>query len=157
MKKTRHSKLVVATLALVILGAAPAWSQALGRCATVEVPRPVILPDGTLRQAATLRLCLNTQLSPVAGLHEVSVDGAPLALLQSYIGKSEGPADRHPVVVFQPTRDGAWRLIGYAWPAEDHMQTFLLHGRQRMSSAALRAEARALLENHDDHVFVAAR
>ena len=157
MRKNKTSaKATGAALVILLLGSSLAWAGGSGRCATVELPRPVVLPDGSLHSATTLRICHRLRLSPVAGIHAISVDGQQLSMAQSYVGASEGPAERHPVVVLQPTGSGSYRLIGYAWPDRSNMQTYLLSGLNR-SSAQLRADASSLLEQHQDRVFLAAR
>lgn len=155
-KNNTSAKASGAALLVLLLGSSLGWAGGAGRCATVELPRPVILPDGSLHDATTLRICHRSRLSPVAGVHEISVDGMQQGMAQSYVGSSEGPAERHPVVVFQPTTSGAYRLVGYAWPDRSHMQTYLLQGLNR-SSAQLRVDASSLLEQHQDRVFLAAR
>jgi len=155
-KNNTSAKVTGAALLVLLLSSSLAWAGGSGRCATVQLPRPVILPDGSLHSATTLRICHRSRLSPVAGVHEISVDGMQQIMAQSYVGKSEGPAERHPVVVFQPTTSGAYRLVGYAWPDRSNMQTYLLQGLNR-SSAQLRADASSLLEQHEDRVYLAAR
>ena len=157
MRKNKNSaKATGAALIILLLGSSWAWAGGSGRCATVQLPRPVVLPDGSLHSATTLRICHRSRLSPVAGVHEISVDGMAQGMAQSYVGRSEGPAERHPVMVFQPTTSGAYRLVGYAWPDRSNMQTYLLAGLNR-SSAQLRADASSLLKQHEDRVFLAAR
>jgi len=120
-------------LAVLVLAAGPAWSEHIGRCATVELPCPVILPDGSTHEAEEMSLCVRHR-GPTAGYHEIRIDGMTHSMLQSRISKSEGPAVQHPVVVFQPRSDGKWVLIGYAWPNGDRMRNYALHsvpGAQR--------------------------
>jgi len=111
----------------IILACAGGSSSATSRnCVTVRLVDPLELPDGSVHGAGTLTLCTARSFSPVARLHQVSVDGMPVAVLLSRMGVSEGPAPRDPLVTFRRDRNGRLHLVGYAWPAGRRSQTYLL-------------------------------
>ena len=103
---------------VVVLGAAmllPAsFAQQRGSCVVVESPSDVRLPDGTVAERGTLRLCIERNLSPVTVLHEVSANGIPLGLYAARAERSEGSSLPRPVVAFTPRADGTLALSGYA-------------------------------------------
>jgi len=118
---------VPATLAVALaIGGAAAVAGPAGPCLTVDVNAAVLLPDGSVRQAATLSLCLNRDFTPVAGLHEISLDGNPVGLLLSRRVPSETDATAAPFVLFERDGEGRLRLIGYASQRGAQWRTYLL-------------------------------
>jgi hypothetical protein len=65
-------------------------------------------------------------MSPVSTLHTVYVAGRPAGLLEGRVGRSEGPAQRQPFVLFRRNTDAQFVLIGYAWPDGRNMETYSL-------------------------------
>ncbi len=92
----------------------------------IEAPFAMTLPDGKTHESGSLKLCLRQMFTPASGMHEIVVNGKSLGLHASRIGTSEEPADGLPVVVFQRDGDGAYSLIGYAWPDRGSMRTYVL-------------------------------
>jgi hypothetical protein len=87
----------------------------------------VVLPDGSVHPAATIRICLERKMSPVAGLHEISVGGQPVGVYLSRLGESEGLThDGRPLMVFTRAQDDRWILEAYAIAAGEQMITFRL-------------------------------
>jgi len=99
---------------------------ASGRCVTVEVPAPFVMPDGTVHEPGPLKLCDSLRMSPVSTLHKVYLAGHPVGLLEGKVGRSEGLAEREPYVLFRRNADAQLVLIGYAWPDGRNMETYLL-------------------------------
>lgn len=123
----RMRRLSVAALALAVLavpGGAPA--HALGDCVVARVPAGLVLPDGSVREAATLKICLTSNFTPTSAIHKTYVDGHPIGLLRSYRGRSEGRALDRPFVLLRRSERGELSLLGYAWPDGDSMALFWL-------------------------------
>lgn len=130
----------------------------LGRCATVESPGRVLLPDGTLHTGQSLTLCFERVWVPGSGLHEIRVDGAALGQYRSRIGQSAEDLAGEPFVLFERDADGTHRLIGYAWPNREGVQTYRLVGiEQRLTRAERRASLFAAASGHGEVVRLAAR
>jgi len=104
----------LAGLALTAIVAATAAAAGdLGRCQTAEVPGPVVLPDGSVHESGAIQVCLSRAYSPVAGLHEVSVDGRPIGLFLGREYPLESRRDHEPFLLL--VRDGGrLALRGYA-------------------------------------------
>lgn len=125
---SRSHRTLLAALCVAVVAGFPGTAQAVSKadCLTVEVADRVALPDGSLLPAGALTLCLSRALSPVARLHEVSLNGIPVGLLLSRVGLSEGASDGKPVVMFQRDRRGWLQLLGYAWPGGTTSRTYML-------------------------------
>lgn len=113
----------VAALGLTLV-ALPAVAS--GRCMTVQVPTPFVMPDGQVHAPGTLKLCDSMALSPVSTLHKVYVAGHPVGLLESRVGRSEGPAEPGPYVLFRRNAQAQLVLVGHAWPDGRNMKTYAL-------------------------------
>jgi hypothetical protein len=98
-----------------------------GRCLRADVPSPIAFPDGTVRPAGILTLCV-TNYSPVAAFHNVSLDGLPLGMLFSKRSIAEGSDVKEPIVLFRRQNTGELRLVGYVWPDGTEILTYLLQG-----------------------------
>ena len=146
----------MAVVAVVALAPSPAWTQDRGRCALIEAPWPVVLPDGSTHEAGSLKLCLQQMWTPASGLHEIRIDGMPIGLFMSRVGTSEGPVEGVPVVVFQRNGTGEHYLVGYAWPDGEVMRTYILHKFGKASRAIARKSGLPLLESETTEVLVAA-
>ena len=121
----------LATLALLAVGPAPAGGA--NHCVRAQVPGSFVMPDGTEHEAGTLRICMNRQYSPVAGLHEMSADGGSTRMYISRMQTSEGVVDdATPYVMFRRNGGGSLVLTGYAVPDGDRYLVF------RMESIANR-------------------
>jgi hypothetical protein len=148
----------VVALLVVAFAGSPAWSESRGRCAWVEVPWPMTLPDGSAHEAGRVKLCLQQMWTPASGLHEIQVNGASRGLFMSRAGSSEGPISDLPVVVFQKYETGEYHLIGYAWPDGDSMRTYVLHqsGKAPSATAWNKRKKRLPLFETEDHEILAA-
>jgi len=120
---------VLAMLAM-LMALAPSAASAYGdsRCVTADVPGPMVMPDGTAHEAGQLKLCLSQDYSPVAGLHEVYLDGRPLGMMVSRSRTNESAGEDLPVVVFDRAPSGVLRLAGYTSPDGGKMRTYWLEG-----------------------------
>jgi hypothetical protein len=132
-------------IAAAALLAGPAQAQMRGDCIRVELDAPVILPDGSTHEAGTLRLCLDRALNPGTGLHALQVNGVKAGMAMSRIGKGEA-ADERPCAVFERAADGKLRLIGYAVPAGQRMQTYTLRSFGNKNDKSLQANRQLLNE-----------
>ena len=88
------------------------WAEA--PCLSVDVPRPVVFPDGTEQSPGRLSLCDWKSYTPVARLHQSYVDGRPIQMLMG----SRSINERHPEsadeVFFRADMHGRLELLGYA-------------------------------------------
>ena len=146
MKKARGERTTrwwVSWAAVVIVGAvlalAPSltWSESRGQCARIEAPWPIVLPDGSIHEAGSLKLCLQQMWTPASGLHEIRVNERTIGMFMSRVGTSEQPVESVPIVVFQRNGTDEHHLVGYAWPDGESMRTYFL----RRSGEAARAIA----------------
>ncbi|MHC4093932.1 MAG: hypothetical protein ACYSVY_27280 [Planctomycetota bacterium] len=148
--------IAVALGLVVALTSSPAWSESPGRCAKVEVPWPIVLPDGSAHEAGSLRVCLQQMWTPAAGLHEVRVNGTAIGLFMSRVGKSENPAEPGPIVIFQRNGTDEHYLVGYAWPDGETMRTYALHKFGKVTNATARRLRLPLLDSPDNEILLAA-
>ena len=87
-------------------------AQELDACVTARVPEAYVLPDGSEHEAGKLSLCLSETLSPVTGLHRMSVEGHTLGLARSRRSLAESRDVTDPLVLFR-RRGGRLELVGY--------------------------------------------
>ena len=147
---------VLALGAVVVLAPSPAWSQNRGQCARIEVPWPVVLPDGSTHEAGSLNLCLQQMWTPASGLHEIRVNGKPIGLFMSRVGTSEESGEGVPVVVFQRYGSDEHHLVGYAWPDDGAMRTYVLRKFGKASRDTARNSPLPLLESETTEILMVA-
>jgi len=94
-------------------------------CIVGSVPAPFVLPDGVERPAGSLKICVTRELSPVAAMHRLSVDGMPIAFAQSRTGRSEVEPPAEPYMLFRRDRGAVLSLVGYGWPDGSAARTYL--------------------------------
>jgi hypothetical protein len=146
-----------ALVAVLLLAAGASWLQAGGRCISVEVDSPIVLPNKSIHEAGSLRLCLR-KFSPTASLHETYVNGMPEGRLMSRDGTNEEEVEEFPYVVFRRNAADRLELIAYAWPDGDRMQTYLLSDSVEAIAALKRlSEPRRRPEKEEGVVLLAAR
>jgi len=112
----------LASVVLLLAGGAQAGQS--GRCVSATIPWPFVLPDGTSHPAGPLTLCLARLHNPVTGLHVVRVGGHPVGQYASRLGRGEDTGEDGPVMVFERSARGSYRLIGYALPHRDELETY---------------------------------
>lgn len=121
------------TVLLIALVAAfalqPATAAATGDCVTAVVDAPFRLPDGGLHPAGSLTLCDRSELSPVAELHTILVDGAAIGVFQSRKRPTEAGLVDAPKVVFEREFDGTLELVGYVLPVRGRSIAYRLNGK----------------------------
>ena len=100
--------------AVVVLGLSVGPALAEGRCISLDVPGPLMLPDGTVYPAGQLRLCRKSDFSPVSTLHETYVNGRAIGLLLSRRVVNESAGSGPAVVRFVRDAEGHLALTGYA-------------------------------------------
>lgn len=142
--------------ALVFLAPSPAWSQDRGRCARIETPWPVVLPDGSTHDAGSMNLCLQQMWTPASGLHEVRVNGKSTRLFMSRVGTSEATVEGVPIVVFQRNETDEHHLIGYAWPDGSDMRTYILRRSGKAPDLIATNSPLPLLTSGNTEVLMAA-
>ena len=113
--RRRHAVGSLIAVALGLLASSFVGAQDRDRCLRVELPGPVVLPDGTTGGSSQLRICLDRAISPAISLHRLYLDGYPVG---QFLGRSRDSKDtaEDPVVVFARAGPGAYRLVEYAWP-----------------------------------------
>ena len=95
-------------------------------CVRAFIDETIALPDGSLHPAGTLRICLQP-FSPVAALHETSIDGRTIGLFQSRRQlRGNPPEDPRPVMIFWRDPQGGLALLGYTIPGSDHLTIYWL-------------------------------
>lgn len=127
---------VATPLATTMAGSAP--------CIRAEIDRHVILPDGKSYPPGTLRLCLDREYSPVAGLHRTSMDGraAGLFISRKTLSEGENPG-LEAMIIFRRTPGSGLALAGYAVPYKDRIQVYWME-QASTSSMIARAMAEGL-------------
>lgn len=122
-------KSVVAMLAVAasaFLAPVFAAEAATGVCVRVDVDAAMVLPDGSIHDPGTLRICERRAFTPVASLHAMYVEGAPVAMLLSQKRISETPGDEAPSIFFERDGRGRLRLLGYVLPESGTSVSFTL-------------------------------
>ena len=120
MRRTRIGAFPVhRAIAAIALGALAVTAAAAQppTCVRASIAEPFVLPDGTRHPAGTLRICLDRDYSPVAGLHTiVAADGTAGAFL-SRREKAETEASRAvPMIAFVRDASQSLALLGYTIP-----------------------------------------
>jgi hypothetical protein len=120
-RKTSKRLLVVAAMAgAIFLAGGVAMAGGNGRCYSAEITAFIALPDGSIHDPGTLRVCLTSMHSPVEGLHHTSVDGHPIGMFRSRLGESKGLGGQEvSFFVFAKRGDGALELQGFATAKRD--------------------------------------
>lgn len=103
---------VAAAVVVVGLGVGPALAG--GRCISLQLPDPLLLPDGSVYPAGQLKLCRKSDFSPVSTLHETYVNGRAIGLLLSRREVNESTGSGPAVVRFVRDEQGRLALTGYA-------------------------------------------
>jgi len=122
-------------------------------CVSVTVADRFTLPDGSVHDAARLSLCTQRSLSPVAGIHEIAVDGIPMGMAISRVGRSEGPGSPTPMVLFRRASSGLLDVVGFSVPDGNHARTFLLRGPTPPPAANVAVQTVRAVEVEAPHNF----
>lgn len=119
--------------ALILLSlAGRAVAEDPTRCIRAELPKAVVMPDGSVHDPGLLRICMTRRYTPVSGLHEIYIDGTFAGLFVSELGKSEGSVERNdPFLFFRANEDRQWELRGYALPDGNGLVTYRLQSARR--------------------------
>jgi len=112
---------VVVLTALFLTAPALAESRT---CATTTLDEPFVLPGGFEHAPGKLTLCRAAVHTPSKAMYVSYVDRAPVRMLFSRRGLSEGPAENEPYMMFARDRAGRLHLYGLAIPCRDGMETF---------------------------------
>jgi len=156
-RKTSKRLLLVAAMAgAIFLAGGVAMAGGNGRCYSAEIAAFIALPDGSLHEPGTLRVCLTSKYSPVEGMHHTSVDGRPIGMFRSRLGESEGLGGQESsVFVFTKRNDGALELQGFATAKRDGRLTTYQMDLERVTTRwSLAKEFKA---EDSDMVLVAAK
>ena len=109
-----------------VLWVVPPGVAGNGYCIRASIGEPVVLPDGSVHPAGTLRICVRPY-SPVAALHETSIDGRTFGLFLSRVRISENPPeDPRPVMVFGRDPRVGLTLLGYTLPGSERTVVYWL-------------------------------
>jgi hypothetical protein len=115
---TEQKRLPGLIAAAFVLAAASTFAGDTGRCYRADVETAIVLPDNSEHPPGTLKICTTLRLSPVSGLHEVSIDGRTVGLFASRIRRSETSVNPT-AAVFAFTRDCEDRLVLQGMGASD--------------------------------------
>lgn len=113
-------------IAVVLVGLVVTPALADGRCIRVQVPLPIVFPDGTSQPPGVLRLCDSRSFNPVSSFHAASVDGVAVGMLTSHRTRSEMEGEGAARVMFHRRDDGSLILIGYVVPGRGGSVTYRL-------------------------------
>jgi hypothetical protein len=83
-------------------------------CVRADIAETFVLPDGSQHPAGPLRICLDRDYSPVAGLHTIAADGRTSGMFLSRRVKPEVDSPHAPQVAF--VRDASGVLCFGATP-----------------------------------------
>ena len=125
----KSKKAVVAVLAVAassLLAPTYAAEAGAGPCVRVDVDAAMVLPDGSIHEPGTLKICERRAFTPVASLHAMYVEGAPVGMLLSRRRVSETAEDEAPSIVFERDARGRMRLLGYVRPESGTSVSFTL-------------------------------
>jgi hypothetical protein len=156
-RKTSKRLLLVAAMAgAIFLAGGIAMAGGNGRCYSAEITAFIALPDGSIHEPGTLRVCLTSKHSPVEGMHHTSMDGHPIAMFRSRLGESEGLGGQESsFFVFTKRDDGALELQGFATAKRDgRLTTYQMALEQVTTRWAL---AKEFNSDDSDMVLVAAK
>jgi hypothetical protein len=106
--------LILGTLVIVIFTFAAREVAAQPRaCVRADIAETFVLPDGSQHPAGQLRICLDRDYSPVAGLHTIAADGHATGRFLSRRVKPEVGSPEAPQVAFVRDAAGVLVLRGY--------------------------------------------
>ena len=109
----RHLELAgIFSLLLVTFAARPAIAQPR-TCVRADIEEPFVLPDGSRHPAGLLRICLDRDYSPVAGLHSIVASDQRTGTFLSRRVRPEGARQASPQLAFVRNPAGALVLRGY--------------------------------------------
>ena len=109
-------------------------------CISARVSEQVQMPDGKAYPAGSLRICLDSKLNPVSGLHETWIDGQPVGRFVSRLGVPEDRGGLEQAIIqFGRTSTGNLVLEAYAVPEGDRWTTYRLTEPRPMKARELTA------------------
>ena len=109
---TRWTVMALVCVAGLVAGAAHA--QETGLCIRAEAPSPLVLPDGSIHTAGSIRICLTNKINPVRGWHTIDINGARVQFANSRIDRKDtGTQDVQPFLEFGRGPGGEWYLGRY--------------------------------------------
>lgn len=119
----RRQLILFVTVIALGLSAAPALAAG---CFTATAPEAVMLPDGKLYPAGEIKICPVRQLTPVATLHELSIDGEDLGFFLGARARISGDTSGRPTVVFGRSGEGeALQLHSVSYSDGSQQHSFL--------------------------------
>lgn len=119
-------------LALVIVTFSAREAVAQPRtCVRADIEEPFVLPDGSRHEAGLLRICLDRDYSPVAGLHSIVAGDARSGTFLSRRVKPEATAQAGPQLAFVRDAQGALVLRGYMLERRGAVEAYWLEVPRR--------------------------
>lgn len=119
----RH--LILGTLVTVIFTFAAREVAAQPRaCVRADIAETFVLPDGSQHPAGQLRICLDRDYSPVAGLHTIAADGHTTGMFLSRRIKPEVGSAGASQVAFVRDAGGVLVLRGYMLARGDRVESY---------------------------------
>jgi hypothetical protein len=134
----------VAGAACLLLGSfgAPEVVAKPRSCVRVAVEEPFVLPDGSRHAAGSLRICLDREYSPVAGLHTITAGDRRAGVFLSRRARTEAPSSGPAHVAFARDARGTLSLIGYSYATGEPAEVYWIYpprGRRPSADDALLA------------------
>ena len=106
--------LILGTLVIAIFTFAAREVAAQPRaCIRADVAEAFVLPDGSRHPAGQLRICLDRDYSPVAGLHTIAADGRTSGRFLSRRTRAEAADQDGSMIAFVRDASGTLALRGY--------------------------------------------
>jgi len=129
--------LILGTLVIVIFTFAAREVAAQPRtCVRADIAETFVLPDGSRHPAGRLRICLDQEFSPVAGLHTIVADQAA-ARFTSRRTKVEGADHEGSRIAFVRDGSGALALRGYTLARGSRVEAYWIQpARTRVVASA---------------------
>ena len=122
----RHLELA-GVISLVIVAFAARETIAQPRtCVRADIEEAFVLPDGSRHSAGLLRICLDRDYSPVAGLHSIMAGDHGTGTFLSRRVKPEGMSQASPQIAFFRDASGALVLLGYTLEKRGKVEAYWL-------------------------------
>jgi len=133
-------------------------------CYTANVSTAVVLPDGSVRGPGALKVCLAGMMNPVAGYHEISIDGEKLGRFVGSFDRADGDGKTE-VVLLVFLRNPLAQLVleGYVVARRDGIDAHRLgpHADESVVPDVVTdwqlARRRGVPPNDEGQVLIAAR
>ena len=120
MRRIAKSPVEAIPIVLLVVSMA-AWgvAEAADSCLLARVPQSFVLPDGSVHEPGTLRVCRDRALNPAIELDEITIGGNKVGVFQAKHTATEARDVFRPVFYFASNGE-EWKLLGLATPAAEN-------------------------------------